>query len=195
MSSDVAEANNGVKSVTLSPNIADRGDHSLADMPGYLDKRKYNAVIGVSWVIKGAFEVVEECQFVLVIKNDCFKNSGEEELFRTLKGFVNMFNFDILPDEIKTKILQSVTFIIAKSEKNSKVDGYIGRMKTLIEQTEDPEYGDEQTIEQISFVMEYFAKHPEQIYLFTAAELGEESPQCTLYNDHFNKRTYFQIKK
>jgi hypothetical protein len=68
-------------------------------------------------------------------------------------------------------------------------------MEKLIEQTEDPEYGDEQTIEQISFVMEYFVKHPEQIYLFTAAEFGQESPLCTLYNDHFNKRPYFQIKK
>jgi hypothetical protein len=78
VSSDVAEANNGVKSVTLAPNIADRGNHSLVDMPGYLDKRKYNAVIGVSWVIKAAFENVEECQFVLVIKNDCFRNGSEE---------------------------------------------------------------------------------------------------------------------
>jgi hypothetical protein len=84
-------------------------------MPGYLDRRKYNAVIGVSWVIKGAFEVVEECQFILLIKNDSFRNSGEGELFKTLRGFVNMFNFDVLSDDLKMKIMRSVTFIIAKS--------------------------------------------------------------------------------
>jgi hypothetical protein len=84
-------------------------------MPGYLDQRKYNAAIGVSWAFKGAFEVVEECQFVLLIKNECFKNSGEGELFKTLKGFVNMFNLDVLSDELKMKIMQSVTFVIAKS--------------------------------------------------------------------------------
>ena len=61
MSTTVAEANNGVKSVTLVPNI-----------------RKYNAAIGGSWAFKGAFENVEECQFVLVIKNDCFRNGSEE---------------------------------------------------------------------------------------------------------------------
>ncbi len=78
MSTTVAEANNGVKSVTLVPNIYDRGDHSLVDMPPYLDTRKYNAAIGGSWAFKGAFENVEECQFVLVIKNDCFRNGSED---------------------------------------------------------------------------------------------------------------------
>lgn len=97
------------------PNIHDQGENCLVDMPGYLGQRKYNAVIGVSWVIKGAFEVVEECQFILLIKNDCFKNSGEGELFKTLKGFVNMFNSDLLSDDLKMKIMQSVTFVIAKS--------------------------------------------------------------------------------
>jgi hypothetical protein len=97
------------------PNIHDQGEDSLVDMPGYLSFGRYNAVIGVSWVIKGAFEVVEECQFVLLIKNDCFKNSGEGELFKTLKGFVNMFNLDVLSDDLRMKIMQSVTFVIAKS--------------------------------------------------------------------------------
>jgi thioredoxin-related protein len=37
------------------PNIVDKGDHTLVDFPGYLDRRRYNAVVGVSYVLKGAF--------------------------------------------------------------------------------------------------------------------------------------------
>lgn len=65
-----------MKSVTLLPNISDRVDFTLVDMPGYLDQRRYNAVVGVSWVAKAAFEFVEECQFVLVLKFDYFRNGS-----------------------------------------------------------------------------------------------------------------------
>ena len=74
IASQTAESNNGMKSVTLLPNISDRGDYSLIDMPGYLDRRRYNAVVGVSYVLKAAFEIVEECQFLLVLKFDYFRN-------------------------------------------------------------------------------------------------------------------------
>lgn len=138
-------------------------------MPGYLDKRRYNAVIGVSYVIKTAFSLAEECQFVLVIKNDSFKNGQEDDLFKTFRGFLNMFNFELFDDELKKKILQSVTFVIAKAGKNQKVEAYGRKVKALIKQSQDPQYAGSQTVKKIAFIMDYFAEHSEQIYLFTAA--------------------------
>ena len=80
-----------------------------------------------------------------------------------------MFHFDLLTDAVKTKILQSVTFVIAKTNKNQKVDAFLRRMKTLLKQSQDPQYGDVENAKKISFIMEYFSDHSEQIYLFTAA--------------------------
>jgi len=52
------EANSGASSVTLLPNFVDKGDYYLVDFAGYLDKRRYNAVVSVSYALKAAFEVV-----------------------------------------------------------------------------------------------------------------------------------------
>lgn len=87
-----AEANSGASSVTLLPNMTDKGDYTLMDMPGYLDKRNYNAVVGVSYVLKAAFEKVKECQFVLVLTQMQFDDAGF--FFKGLRGFYNMFDFD-----------------------------------------------------------------------------------------------------
>lgn len=92
VSTDIAEANNGAKSVTLLPNISDRVGYSLIDMPGYHDERRYDSAIAVSCVIKSTFKILEECQFVLVIKENCFKSGQVNELIKTLTGFCNMFN-------------------------------------------------------------------------------------------------------
>ena len=53
--SQAVEANDGMKSVTLLPNIVDRVDYTLVDLPGFLDQRRYSAVVGVSYAIKAAF--------------------------------------------------------------------------------------------------------------------------------------------
>ncbi len=65
--------------------------------------------------------------------------------------------------------MQSVTFVIAKTGKNHTFQAYQRRMKTLLDQTKNPQYGDSQTVSKIAFIMEYFSVHHEQIYLFTAA--------------------------
>ncbi len=91
----MAEAKDGEKSVTLLPNIADighLGDTKLIDMPGYNDERNYVSGIAVSYVLKSTFKIVEECQFVLLIKDICFRSGQKKELIKTLTGFCNMFN-------------------------------------------------------------------------------------------------------
>ena len=55
INSQVLEANDNIRSVTLLPNIVSRGDYTLVDLPGFLDKRRHSAVVGVSYAIKGAF--------------------------------------------------------------------------------------------------------------------------------------------
>jgi hypothetical protein len=160
VSTDIAEANNGVKSVTLLPNISDRGDYSLIDMPGYHDERRYDSAIGVSYVIKSTFKIVEECQFVLVIKENCFKSGQVNELIKTLTGFCNMFNVELLNEDLQKKILQSVTFVIAKSIKNASPETYIMGMENFLQQARDPTYNKYQAVKKIAFIMEYFCKHP-----------------------------------
>lgn len=51
----MATASGGIASVTLQPNILDKGKYTLSDMAGYMDTRGYKEVIGVSYVLKAAF--------------------------------------------------------------------------------------------------------------------------------------------
>jgi hypothetical protein len=48
-------SNSGIASVTLYPNILDKGEYTLSDMAGFMDTRRYVEVIGVSYVLKAAF--------------------------------------------------------------------------------------------------------------------------------------------
>jgi hypothetical protein len=43
--------------------------------------------------------------------------------------------------------------------------------------------------------LDYFSTHERQFYLFKAAVLNENSPPCTIVQDHFNERSYFKLKQ
>lgn len=47
-----------MKSVTLIPNASQWNNETLADMAGFGDKRNYIGVLGVSYMLKGAFEKI-----------------------------------------------------------------------------------------------------------------------------------------
>jgi len=38
-------------------------------MAGFGDKRDYRGVLGVSYMLKGGFEVIERCRFIIVIQS------------------------------------------------------------------------------------------------------------------------------
>lgn len=70
-----APVSDGNKSVTLIPNVKDWGDkETLADMAGFGDKRTYIGVLGVSYMLKGAFEKINQCRFIVVIQSNNMGN-------------------------------------------------------------------------------------------------------------------------
>lgn len=38
-------------------------------MAGFGDKRDYRGVLGVSYMLKGAFQKIERCRFIIVIQS------------------------------------------------------------------------------------------------------------------------------
>jgi hypothetical protein len=57
-----ANSNSGIASVTLYPNIIDKGEYTLSDMAGFMgfmNSRGYAQVMAVSYVLKAAFEIVK----------------------------------------------------------------------------------------------------------------------------------------
>jgi len=61
-------------------------------MAGFLDKRNYIGVYGVSYFLKSVFEKVNEVKFIIVIDEENLTLSSGEGVIKTFKGFLNMFN-------------------------------------------------------------------------------------------------------
>lgn len=108
-------------------------------MAGYMDTRGYAEVVGVSYVLKAAFQKVKECQFALVVMSDYFRIPNE--LFRSLKGFLKMFNFSEMSPEAKLRLFQSMTFVITKTKAGAPAAAYASLIKKMIPQINNPTYG------------------------------------------------------
>jgi hypothetical protein len=61
-------------------------------MAGFLDKRNYIGVYGVSYFLKSVFEKVNQVKFIIVIDEENLTLSSGEGVIKTFKGFLNMFN-------------------------------------------------------------------------------------------------------
>lgn len=113
-----AQVGNSYASVTLAPNVhIDFGeDVSLIDMAGYEDTRNFIGVIGVSYFLKTLFEQVREVKFVIVFDENKFQQENGSGLARTFNGFINMFHYKEMTQEIKNQLKSSISVVISKSK-------------------------------------------------------------------------------
>ena len=61
-------------------------------MAGFMDKRNYVGVYGVSYFLKSVFEKVGQAKFIIVIDEENLKLGNGEGIMKTFGGFLDMFN-------------------------------------------------------------------------------------------------------
>jgi len=105
-------------SVTLAPNIHIdyEPDISLIDMAGYEDTRDFIGVIGVSYFLKALFEQVREAKFIIVFDEHKFTEETGAGMIKTFNGFINMFHYNKLPENLREKLKKSISVVITRSK-------------------------------------------------------------------------------
>ena len=61
-------------------------------MAGFMGKRNYVGVCGVSHCLKLVFEQVNQAKFIIVIDEENLRLSSGEGIMKTFGSFVNIFN-------------------------------------------------------------------------------------------------------
>ena len=124
------------KSVTLAPNVfVDfTPTVSLVDMAGFEDSRDFVGVIGVSYFLKALFEKVRRVKFVIVFSESRFIEETGAGIINTFNGFFNMFRFDLMTQEMKEQLIQSIGILVTRSKEGAYHFDY---MKELIEKLND----------------------------------------------------------
>ena len=114
----VAQVGNTYSSVTLAPNIHIdyEPDISLIDMAGYEDTRDFIGVIGVSYFLKALFEQVREAKFIIVFDEHKFTEETGAGMIKTFNGFINMFHYNKLPENLREKLKKSISVVITRSK-------------------------------------------------------------------------------
>jgi hypothetical protein len=100
-----------------------------------------------------------------------------------------------MSQETKLKLFQSITFAITKSKTGAPAAAYAFVIKNLIPQISNPIYRGSEDSGHLIEILIYLSEHPEQYYLFGAAVINQKSSPSTIVQDHFEKRSYFQLYK
>lgn len=134
---EAAKLGNSYASVTLAPNVhVDYTPNmSLFDMAGYEDTRDYIGVLGVSYFLKALFEKVRKVRFLIVIDEHRFIEETGEGIIKTFNGFINMFKFNLMNQEMKDKLKKSIGVVVTRSKNGTKHYDY---MSEVLEKIQDP---------------------------------------------------------
>ena len=84
-------------------------------MPGYEDRRNYIGVMGVSYFLNAVFEQVEDVKFVIVFDEMKFVDPSGDGIIKTFNGFLNMFNYEEMVDNVKENFLSSLSVVVTRS--------------------------------------------------------------------------------
>ena len=148
-----AKTGKSFKSVTLTPNVYRDfiPNVSLVDMAGFEDSRDFVGVIGVSYFVKALFEKVRRVKFVIVFSESRFIEETGAGVINTFNGFFNMFRFDLMNQEMKEKLIQSIGILVTRSKEGAYHFEY---MKELIEKLNDKEI----MVENRELIIEFLKK-------------------------------------
>lgn len=160
-----AKLGGSFKSVTLAPNVfrdfirietttettTEITKVSLVDMAGFEDSRDFVGVIGVSYFLKALFEKVRRVKFVIVFSESRFIEETGAGIINTFNGFFNMFRFDLMTQEMKEKLIQSIGILVTRSKEGAYHFDY---MKELIEKLNDKEI----MVENRELIIEFLKK-------------------------------------
>ena len=167
------------KSVTLAPNVFRdfTPTVSLVDMAGFEDSRDFVGVIGVSYFLKALFEKVRKVKFVIVFSESRFIEETGAGIINTFNGFFNMFRFDLMTQEMKEKLIQSIGILVTRSKEGAYHFDY---MKELIEKLNDQEI----IVENRELIIEFLKKLVLQARTeeFKKAKDNENPENCEFVN-------------
>ena len=90
--------------------------------------------MGVSYFLNAVFEQAEEVKFVLVFDELKFVDPSGDGIIKTFSGFVNMFNYEYLKDDIKKRFLSSLSVVVTRTTEPTK---HFDMMSSISEQLKD----------------------------------------------------------
>jgi hypothetical protein len=121
--------------VTLCPNVVEYDKENgveLIDMAGYRDKRDYIGVLGVSYFLKAVFEKVTRVKFLIVISEDKLTENSGEGIISTFSGFIGMFNFHLIDDDLRRQLYDSIAVVVTRSETAHKHQAYLRKISRVL---------------------------------------------------------------
>lgn len=81
------------------------------------------------------------------------------ELFRSLKEFLRIFNFSQMSKESKERLFKSITFAITKTNPGAPAAAYANVIKNLIPQINNPMYGGSGDAPALTEILTYLSQH------------------------------------
>jgi hypothetical protein len=132
---EAAELGDTFTSVTLCPNVVEFNKQrrvEIIDMAGYRDKRDYVGVLGVSYFLKAVFERVTRAKFLIVLSEDKLMENSGEGIISTFSGFISMFNFHLMTEDLRRRLYDSVSVVVTRSENATKHQAYLRKISRIL---------------------------------------------------------------
>lgn len=175
---ETAELGDTFTSVTLCPNVVELDKQArveLIDMAGYRDKRDYIGVLGVSYFLKAVFERVGRVKFLIVLSEDKLMENSGEGIISTFSGFIAMFNFQLLDEQLRRQIYDSVSVVITRSSNGHKHQGCLRRISRVLK---DPKLIVDQKEELVRLIDDVINEN--RIEAFEVAVGNKNAPRCEM---------------
>jgi hypothetical protein len=101
-------------------------------LAGYRNRTDYIGVLGASYFRKETLLKVSKIKFLIVIREDVLMETSGDGIISTLSGFISMFNFSHIDENLRSKLYASISVVVTASERPNKHAAYLLRTLRIL---------------------------------------------------------------